>query len=232
MGMSQWTGVRTPPPPNSINPVLTRSLSIVNRLVHRNGLWACDHVTYQSFLLHALHHHEEDLLRLAAVVVKRFLDGDEKLIFDAVTHQPENIRETNSWATPVMTGSCWFSTASCGRFVSVLTYWLNHMLINHLCVQWFKPTLVEGGSWHSHPSSSQYLWAKEMMSDARPLPSQTTTGTGGSSFKLSRTMAITLGPPSRIKHTNGTPWPRPETNSQFVEESFAHPPPPLTPQPD
>lgn len=38
MGMSQWTGVRTPPPPNSINPVLTRSLSIVNRLVHRNGL--------------------------------------------------------------------------------------------------------------------------------------------------------------------------------------------------
>lgn len=129
-------------------------------------------------------------------------------------------------------GSCWFSTASCGRFVSVLTYWLNHMLINHLCVQWFKPTLVEGGSWHSHPSSSQYLWAKEMMSDARPLPSQTTTGTGGSSFKLSRTMAITLGPPSRIKHTNGTPWPRPETNSQFVEESFAPSTPPLTPHPD
>lgn len=57
----------------------------------------------------------------------------------------------------------------------------------------------------THPSSSQYLCAKEMMSAARPLPSQTTTGTGGSSLRLSSMMEITLGPPSRIRHTTGTP---------------------------
>lgn len=65
---------------------------------------------------------------------------------------------------------------------------------------------------YPHPPSSQYLWAKDMMSDALPLPSQTTTGTGGSSFRLSRVMEMTLGPPSTIRHTNGTPWPRPATH--------------------
>lgn len=63
----------------------------------------------------------------------------------------------------------------------------------------------------AHPSSSQYLWANERMSEARPLPSQTTTGTGGSSFKLSSVIEITFGPPSTIRQTTGTPWPRPET---------------------
>lgn len=45
-------------------------------------VFAC--LTYQSSLLHALHHHEEDLLRLAATVVEGFLDGDQQLISDAV----------------------------------------------------------------------------------------------------------------------------------------------------
>ena len=53
--------------------------------------WAEDHVTsgtYQRSLLHALCHHEKDLLRLAAAVVEGFLDGDQQLIFDAVTQWP------------------------------------------------------------------------------------------------------------------------------------------------
>lgn len=48
-----------------------------------------------------------------------------------------------------------------------------------------------------------------MMSEARPLPSHTTTGMGGSSLRLSRAMEMTLGPPSTIRHTRGTPWPKP-----------------------
>lgn len=44
--------------------------------------------TYQSSLLHTLHHHEEYLLCLAAAVVEGFLDGDQQLVFDAVTQQP------------------------------------------------------------------------------------------------------------------------------------------------
>lgn len=47
------------------------------------------------------------------------------------------------------------------------------------------------------------------MSDARPLPSQTTTGTGGVSRRYSKTMEITLGPPSTMSATTGTPWPIP-----------------------
>lgn len=47
------------------------------------------------------------------------------------------------------------------------------------------------------------------MSDARPLPSQTTTGTGGVSRRYSKTIEITLGPPSTMRATNGTPWPIP-----------------------
>lgn len=78
---------------------------------------------------------------------------------------------------------------------------------------------TDGTVWFSgrcatHPSSSQYLCAKEMMSEARPLPSQMTTGTGGSSLRLSNIMEMTLGPPSRIRHTTGTPWPRPVTHTQ------------------
>lgn len=44
--------------------------------------------TYQRFLLHALHHHENDLLCLGATVVERFLDGDQQLVFDVVAQHP------------------------------------------------------------------------------------------------------------------------------------------------
>lgn len=52
------------------------------------------------------------------------------------------------------------------------------------------------------------------MSEARPLPSHTTTGMGGSSLRLSSAMEITLGPPSTMRHTSGTPCPKPGTNNQ------------------
>lgn len=44
--------------------------------------------TYQCFLLHTLHHHEVDLLRLAAAVVEGFLDSDHQLVSDTLTHHP------------------------------------------------------------------------------------------------------------------------------------------------
>lgn len=68
----------------------------------------------------------------------------------------------------------------------------------------------------SHPPSSENLCAKEMMSEARPLPSQTTTGIGGSSLRLSRAMEITLGPPSTIRQTRGTPWPNPGNHEKQI----------------
>lgn len=43
--------------------------------------------TYQRSLLHALHHHEEDLLCLAPAVVEGLLDCDHQLIFGAVAQQ-------------------------------------------------------------------------------------------------------------------------------------------------
>lgn len=60
-----------------------------------------------------------------------------------------------------------------------------------------------------YPPSSEYLCAKDRMSDARPLPSQITTGRGGSSRRHSKTMEITLGPPSTMSPTTGTPCPSP-----------------------
>lgn len=73
----------------------------------------------------------------------------------------------------------------------------------------------------THPSSSLYLCAKEIMSEALPLPSHTTTGTGGSSLRLSRTMEITLGPPSKIRQTRGTPWPKPRhTYTPSIHQQF------------
>lgn len=69
---------------------------------------------------------------------------------------------------------------------------------------------------YSYPSFSVCLWAKERMSEARPLPSHTTTGTGGSSRKLSSTTVIMFGPPSTIRHTSGTPWPKPQQQQQKV----------------
>lgn len=61
----------------------------------------------------------------------------------------------------------------------------------------------------AYPPSSEYLCPKAKMSEALPLPSHTTTGTGGVSLRYSSTMEITLGPPSTIRATTGTPWPIP-----------------------
>lgn len=52
--------------------------------------------TYQSSLLHALHHHEEDLLCLAAAVVEGLLDGDQQLVFDTLTNQPAQEKHPGS----------------------------------------------------------------------------------------------------------------------------------------
>lgn len=43
--------------------------------------------THQLPLLHALHHHLQDLLRLAFAVVERLLDGDQQLLPHVVVHQ-------------------------------------------------------------------------------------------------------------------------------------------------
>lgn len=57
----------------------------------------------------------------------------------------------------------------------------------------------------AYPPSSAYLCPKAKISEARPLPSQTTTGTGGVSLRYSSTMEMTLGPPSTMRATTGTP---------------------------
>lgn len=56
----------------------------------------CPQPTYQSSLLHALHHHEEDLLCLAAAVVEGLLDGDQQLVFDTLTNQPAQEKHPGS----------------------------------------------------------------------------------------------------------------------------------------
>lgn len=43
--------------------------------------------THQLPLLHALHDHEQDLLRLALAIVEGLLNGDQKLLSDVVIHQ-------------------------------------------------------------------------------------------------------------------------------------------------
>lgn len=43
--------------------------------------------THQLPFLHALHHHEQDLLRLTFAVVESLLDGDQELLPDVVVHQ-------------------------------------------------------------------------------------------------------------------------------------------------
>lgn len=70
--------------------------------------------------------------------------------------------------------------------------------------------MLSYGAWQiTYPPSSEYLCPNARMSDARPLPSQTTTGTGGVSRRYSKTIEITLGPPSTMSATTGTPWPIP-----------------------
>lgn len=55
--------------------------------------------THQLPFLHALHNHEQDLLRLALAIVEGLLNGDQKLLSDVVIHQagrgqsPENISD-------------------------------------------------------------------------------------------------------------------------------------------
>lgn len=45
-----------------------------------------------------------------------------------------------------------------------------------------------------------------MRSAARPEPSHTTTGTGGSSVTYSSTARMVFVPPSITRHTNGIEW--------------------------
>lgn len=47
---------------------------------------------------------------------------------------------------------------------------------------------------------------KAMRSAARPEPSQTTTGTGGSSVTYSNTARMVFVPPSITRHTSGIEW--------------------------
>ncbi len=68
--------------------------------------------------------------------------------------------------------------------------------------------------WLTYPPSSEYLCPKARMSEARPLPSHTTTGTGGVSLRYSSTIEITLGPPSTIRATTGTPCPIPAEETE------------------
>lgn len=71
---------------------------------------------------------------------------------------------------------------------------------------------------NAYPPSSAYLCPKAKMSEALPLPSQTTTGTGGVSLRYSNTMEMTLGPPSTMRATTGTPWPMPASRSKRGRE--------------
>ncbi len=52
----------------------------------------------------------------------------------------------------------------------------------------------------------EYLYVNAIKSAALPLPSQTTTGTGGLSWTFTRTLCMVLVPPSITKQTNGIVW--------------------------
>lgn len=144
------------------------------------GFYSVYFATHQFPFLHALHYHEQDLLWLALTIIESLLNSHQKLVSDVITNQT-------------------------GR---------RHLQMNFqlffVCF-FYRGMITEQSriNLKSHPPSSENLCAKEIMSEARPLPSQTTTGIGGSSLRLSRAMEITLGPPSTIRHTRGTPWPKP-----------------------
>ncbi len=94
---------------------------------------------------------------------------------------------------------------------SVLQFNL-HLYVNEnssliVLLQWREIKLT-------YPPSSEYLCPKARMSEARPLPSHTTTGTGGVSLRYSSTIEITLGPPSNIRATTGTPCPIPAEKTE------------------
>lgn len=73
----------------------------------------------------------------------------------------------------------------------------------------------------TYPPSSEYLCPKARMSEARPLPSHTTTGTGGVSLRYSSTIEITFGPPSTIRATTGTPCPIPVEKTETWERNVS-----------
>lgn len=90
----------------------------------------------------------------------------------------------------------------------------HHLYVNEyscliVLLQWREINLT-------YPPSSEYLCPKARMSEARPLPSHTTTGTGGVSLRYSSTIEITLGPPSTIKATTGTPCPIPAEKAETL----------------
>lgn len=43
--------------------------------------------TYQFPFLHALHNHEQDLLRLALAIIESLLNGHQKLLSDIIINQ-------------------------------------------------------------------------------------------------------------------------------------------------
>lgn len=61
----------------------------------------------------------------------------------------------------------------------------------------------------THIISAVCLCMKAMRSAALPVPSHTTTGTAGFSFRYSHTVRISFGPPSTSSPTKGTPCPIP-----------------------
>jgi len=97
---------------------------------------------------------------------------------------------------------------------SVLQFNHHHLYVNEyscliVLLEWIEINLT-------YPPSSEYLCPKARMSEARPLPSHTTTGTGGVSLRYSSTIEITLGPPSNIKATTGTPCPIPADKAEML----------------
>lgn len=57
-----------------------------------------------------------------------------------------------------------------------------------------------------------------MRSAARPDPSQTTTGTGGSSVTYSKTARMVLVPPSITKHTTGVLQCVPKNEKKIIKK--------------
>ena len=63
-----------------------------------------------------------------------------------------------------------------------------------------------------------HLWQKAKRSAALPVPSHTTTGTGGDAVTYSRTALIVFVPPSITKQTNGVENPAVEKNVKIVKK--------------
>ena len=68
-----------------------------------------------------------------------------------------------------------------------------------------------------HLSTAVCLCTNASRSAALPVPSNTTTGTGGTLVTYSRTRHGTPGPPSTTTHTTGTPWHSPDNTHTCTE---------------